>query len=134
MSFFMTFILIFLDYFFIIFHTVFILFNLTGWMFRKTRKIHFATMLLTFFSWFILGIWFGWGYCFCTDWHWKVRTALGYANGSRSYIHFLLNMILGVNLNENLVINLTLFCFALCLALSILLNTKDFISRRKNGQ
>ena len=53
----------FLNIFFFVFHSVFTLFNITGWAFRKTRKWHLITMLLTAASWFILGIWYGWGYC-----------------------------------------------------------------------
>jgi len=39
---------------------------------------HRASLLLTAFSWFVLGIWYGWGYCVCTDWHYMVlRDELG---------------------------------------------------------
>ena len=54
----------FLNIFFFVFHTVFTLFNMGGWAFPKTRKLHLITLSLTAFSWFILGIWYGWGFCF----------------------------------------------------------------------
>ncbi|HNW29592.1 MAG TPA: DUF2784 family protein, partial [Spirochaetota bacterium] len=44
----------FLDYFFLVFHTVFTLFNMTGWIWKKTRKVHLATIAAKAFSWFII--------------------------------------------------------------------------------
>ncbi len=79
----------FLNIFFFVFHTVWTLFNMTGWMFRPTRRLHLVTLTLTALSWFVLGIWYGWGYCLCTDWHWQVRRELGFRDESNSYIHFL---------------------------------------------
>ena len=58
-----------LDIFFVIFHSVLIAFSLAGWIWRKTRKAHLAVLSLTMISWFVAGIWYGFGYCPCTDWH-----------------------------------------------------------------
>jgi hypothetical protein len=118
----------FLNIFFFIFHTAFTLFNMSGWAFRRTRKWHLFTILLTAASWFILGIWYGWGYCACTDWHWQVREAMGFNDRSNSYIHFLLLKLTGTNFNATLVEKVTLYVFLLCAALSIGLNIRD---RRK---
>lgn len=107
------------------FHTVFTLFNLSGWLFRKTRRWNLITLLLTAFSWFVLGIWFGWGYCFCTDWHWKVREHMGFHDQRRSYIHFLLLKLTGIDFNESLVENVTLAVFLVSLTGSVWLNIKD---------
>lgn len=115
----------FLNVFFFVFHTLFTLFNITGWMFHKTRRLNLITLLLTAFSWFVLGIWFGWGYCFCTDWHWKVREHLGYDDQRRSYIHFLLLKLTGIRFDETLVDNATLVIFLISLGISIRLNLKD---------
>lgn len=120
-----------LNIFFFVFHTVFTLFNMTGWAFHKTRKGHLLTMLLTAASWFILGAWYGWGYCICTDWHWQVREAMGLQDRSRSYIHFLLLKLTGVNFDPRLVENVTLYIFLVCFALSLWLNIRD---RRKSGR
>lgn len=117
-----------LNIFFFVFHTLLTLFNITGWLFRATRKWNLITLLLTAFSWFVLGIWYGWGYCLCTDWHWQVREQLGYHDQQNSYIHFLLLKLTGINFNENLVNNATLIIFLLSLTLSIWLNIRD----RKN--
>jgi hypothetical protein len=115
----------FLNIFFFVFHTLLTLFNITGWMFRATRKWNLITLLLTAFSWFVLGIWYGWGYCLCTDWHWSIREQLGYHDQQRSYIHFLLLKLTGINFNSNLVDNATLIIFLVSLALSIWLNIRD---------
>ncbi|MCC5921935.1 MAG: DUF2784 domain-containing protein [Cyclobacteriaceae bacterium] len=69
--------LIFADLFFTAFHTLFIVFNVVGWAFEKTRKTHLVTISLTLMSWGVLGIWYGFGYCPLTDWHWQVLRALG---------------------------------------------------------
>lgn len=124
--------LVLLDYFFLIFHTLFTLFNIFGWMFKKTRLAHLITMLLTTFSWFVLGIFYGFGYCFCTDWHWQVRDRLGYIDTSRSYIHFLVLKISGLNINENLVINITFIVYFTCLFFTVVLNTRDLLHFFKN--
>ena len=115
----------FLNIFFFVFHTLFTLFNITGWVFRRTRKLHLITMSFTAFSWFVLGIWYGWGYCFCTDWHWLVREKLGYEDQSRSYIHFLLLKLTGIYFNIRLVEIVTFIVFLLSFILTIWLNIKD---------
>jgi hypothetical protein len=121
----------FLNIFFFIFHTVFTLFNIVGWAFTKTRKLHLVTLSLTAFSWFVLGIWYGWGYCFCTHWHWAVREKLGYHDSSHSYIHFLILKLTGANLNPQLAENGTLILFLLSFALSIWFNVKSYRRRQK---
>jgi len=120
----------FLNIFFFVFHTAFTLFNMSGWAFRKTRKLQLVTILLTAASWFVLGSWYGWGYCFCTDWHWQVREAMGYHDRSNSYIHFLILKLTGKDLNAQLVENATLVIFLLCLMLSTWLNIRDARKRR----
>ena len=116
----------FLNIFFFVFHTVFTVFNMTGWIFRKTRKWNLVTLLLTAASWFVLGIWYGWGYCLCTDWHWEVREELGYHDQQRSYIHFLLLKLTGIDFNEKLVENVTLAVFIISLVMSMWLNIRDW--------
>lgn len=124
----------FLNIFFFAFHTVFTLFNITGWMFRNTRRLNLITLSLTAFSWFVLGIWYGWGYCFCTDWHWKVRAHMGYHDQTRSYIHFLLLKLTAIDFNEQLVENATLTIFLVSLFMSVWLNARDVRQKRRNGE
>jgi hypothetical protein len=118
----------FLNIFFFVFHTVWTLFNMIGWMFRITRKWNLLTLLLTALSWFVLGIWYGWGYCLCTDWHWQVRRNLGYTDESNSYIHFLILKMTGINMDPELVNNVTLIVFVVSIIMSVWLNIRD---RRK---
>ncbi|MEO6843866.1 MAG: DUF2784 domain-containing protein [Ginsengibacter sp.] len=121
----------FLNIFFFVFHTAFMLFNMVGWIWKSTRKWHLVTLSLTAFSWFVLGIWYGWGFCFCTQWHWEVRQKLGYVDQSNSYIQFLALKLTGINFPIQLVDDVTLIVFVTCFALSIWLNIKDFHAKRK---
>jgi hypothetical protein len=84
-----------LNYFFFAFHTVLIIFNLFGWLYPKTRKLHFYSLLITLFSWGVLGIWYGFGYCFLTDWHYQVLRELGETGMPNSYIAFLIERLTG---------------------------------------
>ena len=84
-----------LNYFFFVFHTVLIVFNVFGWIFVKTRKLHLYVLLITLFSWFVLGIWYGLGYCFLTDWHYEVLRKLGETQMPQSYIAFLIQKLTG---------------------------------------
>ncbi|WP_317173135.1 DUF2784 family protein [Flavobacterium soyangense] len=89
------------------------------------------SLSLTALSWFVLGIWYGIGYCPFTDWHWKVRQLLGYNDESSSYIHFLIIKIFGVNLPENWVDTATVIMFFMAFFISIHLATKKRISKIK---
>lgn len=119
-----------LNIIFFVFHTGFTLFNLVGWAFPNTRKVHLMTLFFTAFSWFVLGIWYGWGYCVCTDWHWEVREKLGYEDRSASYIHFLILKISGLDLDTKLVETATLVIFLGCVVLSLWYNVKSWKQKR----
>ncbi len=45
-----------IDYFFILFHGVLMLFNVLGWIIPKWRLANLISLSLTAFSWFVLGI------------------------------------------------------------------------------
>lgn len=121
----------FLDKFFFVFHSLIIIFNLLGWAWEKTRKVNLIVLLLTAFSWFILGIWYGLGYCFCTDWHYQVRMNLGYFNMPSSYVKFLIDSLTGFDVNAKLVDILTLTLFLLALIASIFTNVRDWRNKRR---
>lgn len=121
----------FLNYFFFLFHSILILFNSFGWIFQKTRKWNLFTLLFTAFSWFVLGIRYGWGYCFCTDWHWSVREHLGYHDMTNSYNHFLILKLTGINFSERLVDAITAIVFFTSLILSVWINTRDYKLKNK---
>ncbi|MDH5543067.1 MAG: DUF2784 domain-containing protein [Nitrospinota bacterium] len=116
----------FLDSFFFIFHTLILFFNLFGWIWRSTRKANLALLSLTAFSWFGLGIWYSWGYCPCTDWHWQVKRSLGQQELPYSYIKYLLDTLLGTDLDAGLVDATTVALFLLALFISAYLNYKEW--------
>jgi hypothetical protein len=85
-----------LNVIFFVFHTSWIAFTCLGWIWRRTRPWQLATLVLTALSWFGLGIWYGWGYCPCTDWHWQIRTRLGY-DDPPSYVQLLVREVTGID-------------------------------------
>lgn len=120
----------FLNVFFFVFHTAFMLFNLFGWIWKRTRKWNLYSILLTYSSWFILGIWYGWGYCMCTDYHWDIRRQMGIVDHSDSYTHFLILKTTGLNLNQELVDYITLGALVAATIISIILNSRDWRRKR----
>jgi hypothetical protein len=124
----------FLDIFFLVFHTLIIFFNLAGWIWQKTRLANLVLLTITAFSWFVLGVWYGFGYCFCVDWHWTVKTKLGEVDLPNSYIKYLLDQMTGLDWNAALVNTLTLVFFCSALAASICLNARDWLRKKKTAR
>lgn len=120
-----------LNVFFFLFHIALIPFNLFGWIFRPLRKWNLITLGITAFSWIILGIFFGFGYCFLTDWHWQIREKLGYTNPYNSYIHFLVETLFDVHVSATLVERYTAIFFAAAVTMSIITNFGLFRRKRK---
>jgi hypothetical protein len=114
-----------LNIFFYVFHTVLTLFIVLGWIWRKTRKLNLALIALTGFSWTVLGFWYGFGYCPCTDWHWRVRMHLGYFDMPRSYIKFLLDQATGLDAPAAWVDGVTVGIFVCAGVMSLWLNWQD---------
>ncbi|WP_242155950.1 DUF2784 family protein [Aestuariivivens sediminis] len=115
-----------LDIFFFVFHTFIILFNVLGWIIPRWHLANLIVLSLTAFSWFILGIWYGWGYCIFTDWHWQVREMLGYDDISSSYIHFLILKIIHVDISVSVVDTGTVLIFISAFVISTYLNIKKW--------
>jgi len=120
----------FLDLFFIAFHSLLIVFNLTGWIWQRTRRWHLISLSLTALSWFGLGIWYGLGYCPFTQWHWQVRIKLGYYDMPYSYIKFLLDLLTGCDWDAGLVDILTGTLFTMTFLISLVLNIKPYLDKR----
>lgn len=116
-----------LDWFFMTLHPALILFNLFGWLFRKTRKVNLIILLMTAGSWFILGLWRGIGYCPLTDWHYRVLNQLGEVNLPDSYISYLIERVFKYNLSDQLIDGITITGFLLAVVLSIYFNIRDFL-------
>ena len=107
-------------------HCFVISFNLTGWIWTRTRRWHLVCVGLTVFSWLAMGIWYGLGYCALTDWHWQVKRALGEADLPNSFLTYLFNDVMGLGLGTGLInwgagIILTVVIF-----LSVALNFRDY--------
>lgn len=114
-----------INVFFFVFHVSLIIFNVFGWIPVTLRKWNLTALILTAFSWFVLGIFYGFGYCFLTDWHWQVREKLGYPTDSNSYIHFLVTELTGISIEEKIVDTLTAIFFFTAFALSVYVNIRD---------
>lgn len=123
-----------LNKFFFVFHSGVILFILFGWAWKKTRLANLVIILLTAFSWFVLGIWYGYGYCPSTDWHWRVRAKLGLWDLPASYTKFLVDSFTGGDISQKIVDICTLILLVSALALSLTLNIRDWKRRRRHGR
>lgn len=119
----------FLDIFFTAFHTCLVLFNLFGWIWKKTRLLNLITLLLTAGSWLVLGIFYGFGYCPLTDWHFSVLEKLGYTNLPDSYLSFLFTRLTGLPIDQTLVDTVTLWGLIVALAISLYLNIRKWIKK-----
>ena len=127
-------ILALLNKFFFAFHSFMIIFILFGWAWRKTRLANLVVILLTAFSWFILGIWYGYGYCPSTDWHWRVRAKIGIRDLPESYTKFLVDSFTGGDISQKVIDVFTLILLISALGLSLSFNIRDWKRRRRYGR
>ncbi|KPK85160.1 MAG: hypothetical protein AMS27_08155 [Bacteroides sp. SM23_62_1] len=119
------------DIFFVIFHTSLIIFILFGWIWKRTRFWNLVVLLLTGGSWTILGIFYGFGYCPLTDWHFRILERLGHTGLPSSYIKYLADRITGLSFNSELVDSVTLWGLIVALVISLYLNIRSLIGRLK---
>jgi len=112
----------FLDILLTLVHFVLITFNLFGWIWQKTRKAHLVTVAATAFSWFVLGFWFGWGYCPFTHWQWEVKQRLGETDLPNSFIKYYADRISGKNIDPAVVDRGTAIVFATIVLITVYLN------------
>jgi len=121
-----------LDIFFVIFHSSLIIFNMFGWIWKRTRIANLITLSLTGTSWLFLGLIVGvLGYCPFTDWHFDILGKLGKTDLPNSYVKYLADRITGLNFDASLVDNFTLYSFLTALAISVFLNIRDYVIKRK---
>lgn len=121
-----------LDILFVVFHTSLTLFNLFGWIWKKTRLANMITLALTGASWLFLGLIVGMlGYCPLTDWHFDILEKLGKTDLPTSYIKYLIDRLTGLDVNQIIVDKATLYGFIAALAVSIFLNIRDFRKKRQ---
>lgn len=123
-----------LHIFFLVFHSFLILFNLFGWVWKPLRKANLVTLLLTGLSWFLLGIFYGIGYCPLTDWHYQILYELGKTNLPNSYIQYLLETFFSVSVSRNITDTWTMILFFVALVCSIYVNFfYKLLNRTKNN-
>ena len=113
------------DVLFVVFHTALVAFNMLGWAWRRTRKLHLVTICATLLSWFGLGMVYGWGYCPLTDWHWRIKLMLGETDLPASWIKYYLDRITGIDWSPGVVDGLVVGAALGALVLSVVLNLRD---------
>ncbi len=114
----------FLDIFFLVFHALLIFFNLFGWLIKPLRKANLIVLLLTGGSWFILGIFYGIGFCPFTEFHWQVLHKLGQYYLPDSYISYLVERFTGFLPGAKITDILTVVFYFIALGLSLVVNFK----------
>jgi hypothetical protein len=117
-----------LDFFYSFLHFIIIAFNLFGWIWAKTRKAHLVSIIATASSWFLLGIWYGIGYCPITDWQWDVKERLGETDLPASFIKYFADNIFNNDFSSSLINTVTVVSFVLAALLSVYFN---FFRRRQ---
>ncbi len=113
-----------LDVFFLLLHLIVISFNLFGWIWIRTRKIHLVVLVCTLFSWLILGLKYGLGYCFLTDWHWEVKRKLGESHLPNSFIKYFFDHYTFLSLSAKIVDLITIVSIVLVILIAVYLNFK----------
>ncbi len=121
----------FIDIFFVIFHSALILFNLFGWIVPRLRKAHLVCVLLTGGSWFILGLFYGIGYCPLTDWHWQVLMKMGETGLPASYVQYILERITGISISARTADLATVIGWGVALIIATYLQVKRFLGKSK---
>lgn len=120
-----------LDIVLVAFHSSLIVFNVFGWIWRKTRKVNLFTLLLTGSSWLFLGLIYDTlGYCPLTDWHFTILEKLGKTSLPDSYIKYIIERLSGISLNPAIVDSFTLYVFLSALLISVFFNIRDYIRER----
>ena len=113
------------DYLLHLSHVTVILFSAFGWLFPATRPLHLGLQALVLFSWFGLGSFKGWTYCFLTDIHWWVKNALQEPVHGESYVKLLVDRFTGRDTDATIVQKATVSVFFITTALSLGLFLRD---------
>lgn len=121
----------FLDILFTLAHLVVTGFNMVGWIWYKTRRLHLFCVILTALSWLLLGIWYGFGYCFLTDWQWQIKREMGATDLPDSFIKYAADQVTGLDFDPLWVDMLTAVSFGAVALLSIILNIRDRQMRKR---
>jgi hypothetical protein len=107
---------------FTVVHQLIVVFNLFGWIPKATRKAHFISILLTAASWFLLGLWYGIGFCPVTEWQWQVKQQLGETNIPPNFIEYITEKVFRYDFDPGTVSIAIAVCFALASLASVYVN------------
>lgn len=119
-----------LDFWLNVIHLAIVLFVSLGWAIRPLRKAHLITVLIVWVSWIAIGFYVGNpGYCILTDWHWRVKQAIGESKLPPSYLAYLYTEISGREANSRIISWIAAVILIAATFLSIRLNI-----RRRTGR
>jgi hypothetical protein len=91
------------------------------------------SLSITGFFWLIAGIWYGFGYCPLTEWHWNVKARLGHLNLPDSYIKYILDYATKRSWDATFVDNITIGAFSIAFVCSFIAFFKTYkIELHKN--
>ncbi len=116
----------FLNILFHVIHLLIIFFYIFGWMMPETRMAHYILALLILFSWFGLGIFYGFGYCLVTDIQWKIKKKLGQDPGTEYYVKYAIDKVTGLNTNPKIINVVTSSAYFGILIISTILFFRNF--------
>ena len=88
-----------------------------------------VVIALTAGSWTILGIFYGFGYCPLTDWHFRILEMLGHTGLPTSYVKYLADRLTGLSFDQGLVDAVTLWGLIIALGISLYLNVRSLMRR-----
>ena len=78
--------------------------------------------MLTIGSWFILGFWFGFGYCPITDWQWDVKERLGEQNLPPNFVEYFAEKVSGRDYSSSLIDTIIGVSFGVAVLFAVLVN------------
>jgi hypothetical protein len=84
-------------------------------------------------SWFFLGLWYGFGYCPLTDWHWQAKEQLGQGPLPYSWFKYYLDRLTGLDWNPVLVDGVVVVGGLTAFGISVGLNVRDWRRRSRPG-
>lgn len=76
-------------------HTAVVLGFVLLWIPRSARRLHRWLVALTALSWLGFGLFHGIGYCFLTDWQWRVKRARGIVRLPSSFLQYAADHVAG---------------------------------------
>ena len=115
------------------FHALWTFFNVVGWAWRRTRVLHLITLSLTALSWFVLGAFYGWGYCICTDWDAQIQRRLGREVTDATWLQSFVWRLFRLDLDRALADYVTVGVFGLIIVATVVVWVRDLTRRRARG-